>query len=284
MLAVDPRLEQARRQPQPWRGAGGSPGGGCHGNQASAWAVMAGIRGCDPQRSCHCWGHGLRGGAADRQRLKGCRLPGAHPVRALCLGAVHPGAGGQDNSVRPRCQPSASSAVRSVTWAAPLPACASVSSSGAAGVRAGTPIPLDDHRMNVCMERLSDPAGHRGDLKITRAHASRAGEDGSSVCVWDLGLGSPPPHTLASWRNWPPANLELSRVKLWAFLVCLFPGGFQRLSRIMSHPCSALPLASPCTLDRISSTFPSTARKALSAVSPPHPFPCVLSSLVFSPG
>ena len=92
------------------------------------------------------------------------------------------------------------------------------------------------------------------------------------LCVWDLGLGSPPPHTLASWRNWPSANLELSRDKLWAFLVCLFPGGFQRLSRIMSHPCSALPLASPFTRDRVSSTFPSTARKALSAVcTPPSP-------------
>lgn len=76
-----------------------------------------------------------------------------------------------------------------------LPARASVSSSGAAGVRAETPLPLDDHWMNVCMERPSDPAGHRGDLKITRAHALRAGEDGSSVCVGAWAWLPSTPHT-----------------------------------------------------------------------------------------
>lgn len=62
-----------------------------------------------------------------------------------------------------------------------------------------------------------------------------------------------------------PRQPELSRDKLRALLVCLFAGSFQSLSQITSHPCSAHPLASPFTLDGISTTFPSTACKTLNA-------------------
>lgn len=54
------------------------------------------------------------------------------------------------------------------------------------------------------MERPSDPAGHRGDLKITRAHASRAGEDGSSVCVGPWAWLSSAPHTCLLEELAPP--------------------------------------------------------------------------------
>lgn len=130
-------------------------------------------------------------------------------------------------------------------------------------------------------ERPSDPAGHRVDLKIARAHASRAGEEGVFCVCGTLGLAPLcPTHVPPGGTG--PRQPELSRDKPRALLVCLFAGGFQSLSQITSHPCSALPLASPFTLDGVSTTFASTAHKALSAVCT-LPFPCLLSSLAFSP-
>ena len=137
---VDPRLERAWGQPELWKCSDGSPGGGCHGNRASAWAIMAGIRGYDPRRSCHCWGRGPRGGAADRQWLWGCRFPGAHPVQALCLGAVHlhGGVAGQLTQTPVPAGPLLSSQECDLGSASTC--LCPVSSSEVAGVRAGSPL------------------------------------------------------------------------------------------------------------------------------------------------
>lgn len=101
------------------------------------------------------------------------------------------------------------------------------------------------------------------------------------MCVGPWAWLPSTPHT-CPLEELAPRQPELGRDKLRALLVCLFAGGFQSLSQITSHPCSALPLASPFTLDGLSTTFPSTACKTLSAVCTP-PFPCLLPSSAFSP-
>lgn len=79
-----------------------------------------------------------------------------------------------------------------------------------------------------------------------------------------------------------PANLSSAETSQGPSWFACSQAVFKALVRITSHPCSALPLASPFTLDGVSTTFPSTAHKALSAVCTP-PFPCLLSSLAFPP-
>lgn len=95
--------------------------------------------------------------------------------------------------------------------------------------------------MNVCTERPSDPAGHRRDLKITRAQASRAGEEGVFCVCGTLGLAPLcPTHVPPGGTG--PRQPELSRDKPRALLVCLFAGGFQSLSQ--NHVSSLLSTSS----------------------------------------
>lgn len=98
-----------------------------------------------------------------------------------------------------------------------------------------------------------------------------------------LGLAPFYPTHVPPWRNWPPPTWAAGRDKPRAPLGLLVHDGFQSLSQITSHPCSAPPLASPFTLDGISTTFPSTACKTLSAVCTP-PFPACFLPQQSRPG